>query len=170
MKGRGFRSMKRQGGWLGWAALATSVVGTVLGFSGSKKAEKSAKQQAELEKQQEEAVTKEKLRQLGIEERVTYGETLAQYAGSGVLATTQGLDRAPLAMVGSPRTILDEQAREFAKQKEITAEVGATKVQQALAGGKATADYYRYSGYANVAKGMGDIFQIIKTYELGKKP
>jgi hypothetical protein len=166
MKGQGFRNFRRQGGWLQWVGVALSAIGLISDFMGSKKAEKSAERQAEEEAKAEKTVTAERLRQLGVEERTLFGETLAGYAGGGVLSTTPGLTGTrPIS--GSPSLVLAEQAKEFKFERKITTEVGATKVQQALAGGKSVADAYRYSGYANVAKGLGDVFG--QLYQIYKK-
>lgn len=150
-------NFKRQGGWVQIAALALGAIGLVSSFVGAKKGEEAAKEQAALEAEQEEKVTKERLRQLGIDERVLFGETLAGYAGGGVLAAAPSLGRRTNVAFGSPQQIIQEQAKEFKAQRKITADVGATKVQQALAGGASLADQYRYSGYANVASGISNI-------------
>lgn len=152
----------------GWIGVALSAVGLISDFLGSKKAAKSAEQQSQLEAEQEKKVTTERLRQLDVEQRAVYGETLAGYAGAGVLATAQTLTGAK-AISGTPRTVIAEQAKEFDFERKITREVGATKVQQALAGGKSVADRYRYSGYAAVAGGLGSIFQQLYSMSLDKK-
>ena len=141
-----------------WAAAAaiTGAVGLISGFVGSKKASKAAKEQSRLEAEAERKVTAERIYQLGQEERQLYGETLAGYAGGGVQVGNQ-LARGGLQATGSARSVLDEQATTFARERAITQEVGATKVQQALAGGKATADAYKYQGYANLATGISSI-------------
>lgn len=168
MRGRGFRNMSHQGGWVSIAALVVSGVSAVAGFLGSQKASSAAKNQAQLEAEQEKKLTTEKLRQLGIEERAVYGQTLAQYAGSGVLANAPSLSGQPKPNAGSPLVVLAEQAKEFGFQRKITQEVGATKVNQALSGGKATADYYRYSGYANVASNLSNVFTQWANYNANK--
>ena len=145
-----------------WAVTAVTAVSTVANYIGSRKAAKGAKRQADLEAEAEKLVTTERLRQLDIEERALYGETLARYAGSGVLATLSDL-RGATPVTGSPKTILEEQAKEFAAERKITEEVGATKVQQALAEGKATADFYRWSGIANSASILSDLFKFRAT-------
>lgn len=158
IKSRGGFNIRRQGGWLQIAALALSAIGVVSSFVGQKKASDAAKEQSQQEAEYERKVTRERIRQLGIEERVMRGETLASYAGSGVMANTPTAslgDTSPF--YGSPLAVIQEQAKEFQAQRKITEEVGATRVQQALTGGKSTADYYRYSGYANTAAGISDI-------------
>lgn len=176
---RNFKPMNRQGGWIQIAALALSAVGLISGFVGSQKAEKAAEKQADLEAAQERKVTDEKIRQLGIEERSMYGETIASYAGSGVQVTPPGqaelrrfsrtnpysktstgydiVDAPYAAGASSPLIVLAEQAKEFAMQRKITKEVGATKVQASLQQGKSTADYYRYSGIANAASSASNL-------------
>ena len=133
-------------------AIASTAISTITGFLGSKKAAKSAKKQAAEEARLEGIVTDEKIRRLDIEERAMAGETRAAYAGSGVLTGSP-----------SPQTVLQEQAREFQKQRDVTKEAGASKVASALGQGSATADYYRYSGYANVASGISNMLTTYKT-------
>jgi hypothetical protein len=131
--------------------VALSAVSVISSFVGGQKASDAAKKQARLEARAETTVTNERLRQLDVEERVLRGETIAGYAGGGVLA-----------MGGSPSEVLFEQQKEFARERFVTGRVGATRVQQSLAGGKSVADYYRYSSYANVAAGLSDIFFQLK--------
>jgi hypothetical protein len=60
-------------------------------------------------------------------------------------------------MTGSPQSILQEQVKEFAAERKITTEAGASRVAQSLKAGKATSDAYRYSGYANVASSIANL-------------
>ena len=140
---------------MAWPAVAGAVIGAVgliSSFIGSKKASKAAKEQAALEAKHEGEITFERQRQINKEERALAGETRAGFAGGGVIAGQ-----------GSVGDILGEQAKEFRFERAITGKVGATKVQQALAGGKATADAYKYAGYANVASGISNILANWKT-------
>lgn len=144
---------------MAWPAVAGAVIGAVgliSSFLGSKKASKAAKEQAALEAKHEGLITAERQRQINKEERALYGETRAGFAGGGVLAGTPGMDRAPTPQ-GSVGSILGEQATEFGFERAITGKVGASKVQQGLARGKAVADQYKYQGYANVATGVSQI-------------
>jgi hypothetical protein len=63
---------------------------------------------------------------------------------------------------GSVRDVTQEQKTEFGFERDITRKVGATKVQQGLAQGKAVADQYKYQGYANVATGISSILANFK--------
>lgn len=153
---------------MAWPAIAAGigVASLITNYIGSRKASKAAKKQGAEEARIEGLITDEKLRQLDIEERAQYGQTLGQYAGSGVLGTFQGTDgNAGQPMMGSPKTILDEQAREFGRERDITREVGASNVAQTLMGAKALSDQYRYSGYANVASSISNI---MTNYQLTK--
>jgi hypothetical protein len=143
------------------AAAVTGAVGLISSFIGSKKASKAAREQAALEAKHEGLITTERQRQINKEERALYGETLAGYAGGGVLIGQGGQDRPPTPQ-GSVGSVIGEQRREFGFERAITGKVGATKVQQALAGGKATADAYKYQGYANVATGISSILANFK--------
>jgi hypothetical protein len=139
------------------AGLVVGAVGIISGFLGSKKASKAAKDQAKEEARLEKMVTEERIRQLGREERQLYGDTVAGYAGGGVLSSFGSMSNVPRETIGSPGTVLAEQAAEFQREREITQKVGATKVAQGLARGKATAEAYKYAGYTNAAQGISNI-------------
>lgn len=149
---------------MAWPIIGAAIgaVGLITSFLGSKKAEKAAKDQSKEEARMEGLLTDEKLRQLDKDERSMFGETVAGYTGGGVLSMMPGTGQSQ-PMSGSPQNILGEQAREFAAEKKITKEVGASNVKQTLMGGQALADRYRYSGYANVAS---SISSIITNYQL----
>ncbi len=141
------------------AGIGVGIAGAIASFIGSKKAAKAARKQGAEEARIEGLITDEKLRELDVQERTMYGETLGQYAGSGVLGTFQGTGgNAGQPMVGSPKAVLDEQQASFAAERSITKEVGASNVAQTLMGAKALSDQYRYSGYANVASSLSNIF------------
>ncbi len=139
------------------AGVVIGAVGLIAGFLGSKKASKAAKKQADLEAEQERLVTGERIRQLGREERQLAGDTVAGYAGGGVLSSFGSMSNVPRETIGSPGTVLAEQSAEFQREREITQKVGATKVAQGLARGKATAEAYKYAGYTNAAQGISNI-------------
>ncbi len=149
-------------------AAATGVVGLISGFVGSKKASKAAKKQAAEEARLEGLVTQEKLRQLRIDERTVYGETLAGYAGGGVQAVAPELQETGFNRLlgttasvrpqsGSPQQILAEQAKTFQAERDITATVGASKVAQSLAHGRNVAEAYKWGGYSDAATGIANI-------------
>lgn len=144
---------------MAWPAVAAAVIGAVgliSNYIGGKKAAASAREQAAEEARLEGIVTQEKIRQLKVDERTMYGETLAGQSGSGVQAVSPSLmGSAPTS--GSPQVILAEQAKTFQQQRDITAEVGASKAQAALTRGSNLADQYRWSGYANVASSVSNI-------------
>jgi hypothetical protein len=134
-------------------AVALTAVSAGLQIYGANKAAKGAERQADAQAAVEEKLTAERVRQLDIDERVQYGETLAGYAGGGVLAQTPGLDPAKFrtGQQGSPLVVLQEAAREFAKEREVTQDVGAANIAQIQLGGKATATRYKWQGYAGAA-------------------
>ena len=138
------------------AMAAIAAVGLISSFIGSKKAAKAAKKQSKEEARLEGIVTQEKIHRLGVDERTLYGQTLAGQAGSGVLGMQPNLG-ATNVMAGSPQTVLDEQAKSFAREKSIVGEVGASKAAAALTRGQNVADQYRWSGYANVASSVSNI-------------
>ena len=138
-------------------AAAAGVAGLISGFIGSKKAGKAAKEQAQEEARLEGLVTQEKLRQLGIDERILYGETLAGYASGGVQAVAPSLTGPARTQTGSPTQVIQEQRKEFAAERLITEQVGASKVKQSLDRGDALKNQYKWQGYANVASGISGI-------------
>jgi hypothetical protein len=142
--------------------IATTVVSTASQYLGAKKAEKSAKKQAKLQAEAEQKLTDERVLTLQKQERIQYGQTIAGYAGGGVLARAPGLDpkAGMTAMSGSPEAVVQEAAREFKHERDITREVGALNISQIKQAGRATANAYRFQGYASVASGIGSILSI----------
>ena len=150
------------------AMAVIGAVGLISNFLGSKKAASAAKDQASEEARLEGLVTDEKLRQLRIDERTLYGETMAGFAGGGVLAnapTLEGMNMDRLLgttgsarpQTGSVLSVISEQSKSFQGQRDITATVGASKVAQTLQHGKNVADQYKYQGYGNAASGISNI-------------
>jgi len=132
------------------AMAGMAALGLISDFLGGKKASSAAKRAAKKEAEAEGKVTAERLRQLGVEERVLEGQTIGGYAGSGVSVSR-----------GSPLQILAEQAKEFAFEKRVTADVGATKAAAALQRGRDVGNAVRYQSYSNLAKGASNIFTIL---------
>lgn len=147
--------------WLNIVGAALAGLGAITGIIGGNKASKAAKKQAREEARLEGIVTAEKVRQLEKQEVITRGETIAGYAGSGVKVgkniTSEGLR----GMSGSPLMVLAEQAREFARERQVTQEAGASRAAQALGSGKAIADQYKYGGYSQAASGFAQMFRLL---------
>ena len=144
---------------MAWPAVVGAVIGAVgliSSFIGSKKAASAAKEQAAEEARLEGLTTAERQREINKEERQLYGQTLTGYAGGGVKVSPGLLGRSATP-IDTPGAIIAEQKKEFGFERKITKDVGATKVQQALAGGRATAQAYKYQGYSNVASGISSI-------------
>ncbi len=155
------------------AGVVIGAVGLISSFIGSKKAASAAKSEAAEQARLEGLTTDEKLRRLRIDQRSLYGETLAGFAGGGVLARPGSLESnltlgdsfggagayggSASVMTGSPGVVIQEQAKEFAFERDITRKVGATKVAQALQHGKNVASAYKWSGYSNAATGISNI-------------
>jgi hypothetical protein len=118
-------------------------VGAVAGLIGSSKASKAAKRAARIEAANEKIATDERIKQISQEERTLAGVTRARAAGAGFVITQ-----------GSVLNLLAEQAREFERERKITARVGASKVATALAGGKAVAQQYKAQGVGNLFAGL----------------
>ena len=133
------------------------TVGLIAGFIGSKKAAKGAKKEAKEQARLEGLLTTEQMRRLGIDERTMYGETLAGYASGGVQATAPTLGGEARVQTGSPQQVIQEQASEFAAERQVTSDVGATKVSQALTRGRNVANAYKWEGYSNLASGISGI-------------
>ena len=131
-------------------SVGISALGMISDFLGSKSASSAAKRAAKKEAVAEGRVTVERLRQLEVEELAMAGATRAGYAGSGVKADK-----------GSPLQILAEQAKEFSYEKQITAQVGATKAAAALQRGRDVGNAVKYQSYGNLARGASNIFSII---------
>jgi hypothetical protein len=140
-----------------YAAAAIGTVGLITGFLGSKKASKAAKKQSKEEARLEGLVTAEKLRNLRIDERNLYGETLAGFASGGVQAVAPTLAGNARTQTGSPQQIISEQAKTFAGERSIVSQVGASKVAQSLQHGKNVAEAYKWGGYSNAATGISSI-------------
>ena len=134
------------------ATIALQSLGMISDFLGGRKAEKAAERAAKKEAVAEGKVTAERLRQLEKEERSLAGTTRAVAAGSGVKAN-----------VGSPLAILAEQASEFAHEKQIVRQVGATKAASALQRGRDVGDAVKYQSYGNLARGASNIFSIMSS-------
>jgi len=148
------------------AGVVIGTLGLISGFLGAKKASSAAKKQAAEEARINKLTTAESIRRLGIEERAMYGQTLAGYAGGGVLGIQPSLNGGG-PMTGSPSTVLQEQAKEYRKEREITQQVGASNVAQALQRGKATASAYKWQGYSNAA---ASAMNILSSYSAIKGP
>jgi hypothetical protein len=137
-----------------------AAVGIISSFLGSKKASKAAKKQAKEEARLEGLVTAERQREINREERQLYGDTLAAYAGGGVLSsfgTMANTPNVPRETIGSAKSVLTEQQIEFQRERSITQQVGASRVASGLARGKATAEAYKFQGYSNAATGIANI-------------
>ena len=139
------------------AAVGTAAVGIITDFMGAKKAGKAAKKQAAEEARIEGLTTDERIRQIGKEERDMYGQTIAGYAGGGVLSSFGTMADVPRETIGSASPVLAEQAQEFAFERKITEETGASNVSQSLARGKALASQYKYQSYSNAANSISKI-------------
>ena len=149
------------------AGLVIGTIGMISGFLGSKKASKAAKESSKEEARIMKETTAERMRQLGVEERTMFGETLAGYAGGGVQAVSPSLSGAR-PQTGSPATVLAEQKKEFKYERDITASVGASNVQQALSRGKSTADAYKWQGYSNAASSLSSMLTSYAAVTKGK--
>lgn len=130
-------------------AAAASVASAVSGLVGGSKAKKAAKRAAAKEAQIEKQVTAERLDRLELERRSLAGTTVARAAGSGVLVGS-----------GSVLQILAEQAREFERQRSITARVGASRASAAIASGRAIGQQAQAQGLQNLFAGIGQAASI----------
>lgn len=132
-----------------FAAIVTGL-GVLGNIFGGRSAARDAEQQAAEEARLEGIVTEEKLRQLEKQEIAMRGATIAATAGAGVRVGE-----------GSPLAILAEQRFEFAREKQVTKEVGASRAALALQQGRAIGKQAKYSGYTQAARGLSDMFRIL---------
>jgi hypothetical protein len=116
---------------------------------GGKKAKKGAKEAAKTQAQQEIELTLAKIEDLKLEERNLRGQTIASAAGSGVKVGS-----------GSPLQVLAEQARNFQRERQTVAKVGATNASVITKRGKLVGQQAAYQSYGAVAKGLGDAFKL----------
>ena len=133
------------------AGISLQALGMISDFIGGSKGSKAAKKAARAEGIAESAVTAERIRKLHKEERTMAGTTRAVAAGSGVTAN-----------IGTPElAIIAEQASEFAKERAITAQVGASKAAAAFQQGRQVGDSYKYRAASNIAQGASNIFSMM---------
>ena len=112
-------------------AAALSIIG---GIKGKKGAEKAAMEQAKMEG----LLTNAKLEDLKTQERVMKGQTIAAVAGSNVKTD-----------IGSPLQVLMEQAKNFTKERQTVAQVGATRSGNTLLRGKQVGRQALWQGWTN---------------------
>lgn len=132
------------------AAAGLSVLSGVLGFGSSRRARRAARRAAEAEARIERQVTDERIRQLYSEERTMAGETRAIAASSGIVASR-----------GSPLMVLAEQAAEFAREREFTRKVGASRAQAAIAQGRAIGRQAQAQGLQSFVGGLTQAARIL---------
>jgi len=127
-----------------------SGVGAIASLAGGREAEKAADRQAAEEARLEGIVTDEKIRQLGVEEEVVRGETIASVAGSGVKVDS-----------GSPLMVLATQASEYERLRNVTREAGASRAANALARGDLVGKQAKYGSYSSAANQFANMFSLI---------
>ena len=127
-----------------------AAVGLITDFLGGKAAAGAAKKAAAREAGAEKKLTRERLRELEVEQKRVEGETIGATAASRVKVGSE-----------SPLMLLANQAKEFEYKKKIVRETGATKAAAALQQGKDVGRIAKYQSYSNVAKGASDIFSMI---------
>ncbi len=114
---------------------------------GGRMAKTAAEREGNLIAGQEDLITGAKVADLKIQERVMSGQTQAAAVGSGVKATT-----------GSPLEILAEQARQFARERDVTAQVGAMKSRLARERAYNVGQAALYQSYGAAASSFGKAF------------
>jgi hypothetical protein len=126
------------------AAAGASLVSGIASAFGGKSGSKAAKKAAEEAARQEKVVTAERIRQLQQEERSLAGQTRARSAGAGAVIGS-----------GSVLQVLAEQASEFARERRIVKQAGASRARAALDQGNAVANQAFYGGLGNLFAGLG---------------
>jgi hypothetical protein len=137
-------------------AAGMAAVQGIASLFGGAKADKAAKKAAKAQAAAEFRLTQEKLRSLKVEERVLRGQTIAGAAGSGVSVQT-----------GSPLEILAEQAREFQRERMITAQTGATRAAGIKTRGAMVGQQALYGG---ISAGLGGLSSAFSLYSAGQTP
>ncbi len=125
---------------MGFVAAAIGIISLIQGQKAAKDAKQAGKQQGRIDQR----VTQEKVFQSKLEERILAGETRSAAAGAGVTAN-----------VGSPLTILAEQARTFARDRAFISEVGAEQANLSRQRGRNVGTQARFSGYAGALSAFG---------------
>lgn len=139
---------------MSWGVVIGTVVSVGATLIAGERAADAADDAASEEARLEGVVTREKLRQLQVEEEVVRGETIAAIAGSGVKVDE-----------GSPLVVLADQAREYEYVRGATREAGASRAANALTRGRAVGDQARYGSYASSANSLTNLFMY-----LGNRP
>lgn len=135
------------------ASAGMQAVGMISDFLGGRAAAAAARKTAKRDAIAEGRLTKERIRQLDVEQKKTAGETVAATAASRVKSDSM-----------SPLLIYAEQAKEFEQQKKIVRETGATKAAAALQQGADVGKIAKYQSYSNVAQGASNIFSIATSH------
>ncbi len=112
-------------------------IAAALSIFGGIKAKDEAKDMAASEAGMEVELTNAKLEDLKIEERNMRGQTIARTAGSNVKVD-----------IGSPLEILAEQARNFTRERQTVAKVGATRAANTIQRGKNVGRQALYQGWS----------------------
>ena len=112
-------------------------IAAALSIIGGRKAKKGAEQAAANEAAMEVELTNAKLEDLKMEERSLAGQTRARAAGSNVKVD-----------IGSPLEILAEQARNFTRERQTVAKVGATRASNTMLRGKMVGQQALYQGWS----------------------
>ena len=141
---------------MGYVQIGIAAVGLLSSLWGSVSGKEAAEKAAEVEAKAEGVVTAAKLYDLRKEERTLAGETRAIAAGSGVKAD-----------IGSPLTILAEQAKTFARERMVTAQVGATKAAASRRRGSMVGQQVMYQGFGQGIQYAGTMASLIANQRTG---
>jgi hypothetical protein len=121
----------------------SAAMGLVSLFGANKEA-KAAKRAGKAQAAVDQRVTAEKIHMLKQDERTMAGDTRGLAAGSNVKAD-----------VGTPLTVLAEQAKRFARERKFTSEVGGEKAMAARQRGRDVASSAMYRGVGNALQSFG---------------
>jgi hypothetical protein len=132
-----------------YVAGAMALVGMVSSVLGARSAKQDAKAAARQEQKLEGIVTAAKVTSLRKEERTLRGDTLAAVAGSNVKTD-----------VGSPLTVLAEQAKTFRSEIGTVKQAGATRAAQAATRGKMAGNAAMYQGFSQAATQGSNAFMM----------
>lgn len=132
-----------------YVAAAMALISAGSSIFGGLSAKNKAKQASEVQAKQELELTLAKTVDLKAEERALKGQTIAGAAGSGVKVGA-----------GSPLEVLAEQARNFQRERQTVAKVGATNASVLTKRGNMVGQQAAYQGFSQGASQMANAFTI----------
>jgi hypothetical protein len=132
-----------------YVAAAMAIIGAGSSIFGGISGSKAAKSAAKVQGRQELELTQAKIEDLKLEERNLAGQTKAAVAGAGVKVGA-----------GSPLEVLAEQAKNFMRERQTVAKVGATNASVINKRGSMVGKQALYQGVGQGASQMSNAFSL----------